>query len=44
MDQIREHFEEDRKVLLPLPEGPFEAAGYQTACTNKWGKLQLTMD
>jgi len=38
---IRERFDEDQKVLLALPEIPFETAGYQTARTNKWGKFTI---
>ncbi|MCR5475744.1 MAG: IS21 family transposase [Lachnospiraceae bacterium] len=34
-------FEEDKKVLLPLPDNDFDCARYETAVTDKWGRFTL---
>ena len=38
---IKDLFEEDKKVLLPLPDTDFDCARYESARTDKWGKFTL---
>lgn len=38
---IKELFEEDKRVLLPLPDTDFDCARYETARTDKWGRFTL---
>ena len=40
-DTIEERFGADRKVLLRLPEKPFDTAGYLKVPTDNWGKFKL---
>lgn len=38
---IRSLFEEDKKVLHPLPDTDFDYARYEAAKTDKWGRFTL---
>lgn len=38
---IQERYEEDKKVLLPLPDIDFDSARYETVLTDKWGRFTL---
>ena len=38
---IKSLFEEDKAVLLPLPEIDFDCSRYESARTDKWGRFNL---
>lgn len=38
---ILERYDADHKALLPLPDKAFDAARYETAVTNRWGRFTL---